>query len=123
MLAPLGGGQTANQKPQGLRNPPAAPKSAPKAQPTPAAAPTQQPTAPAPKVDSTQATLDAAKAARSGWKRDAEESMYEDARVLHRNSYIFIKKVLENTDLTLRDLGYRVSISESTSDSVTLIPR
>ena len=122
MLAPLAGGQTANQNPQGLRKPAATPASTPTAQP--AAAPAETPpAAPAPKVDSTQATLDAAKAARSGWRKDAEESMYEDARVLHRNSYIFIKKVLENTDLTLRDLGYRVSISESTSDSVTLIPR
>jgi len=46
-----------------------------------------------------------------------------ESRILNRNSYIFIKKVLENTDLTLRDLGYRVSVNESTSDSVTLISR
>ena len=127
MLAPLGGGQTANQKPQGLRNPPAAPKSAPKAQPTPAAAQPAAAPAPAPETP----------APRAGFKVGAKElnktrdmnTMFKSARglaedrVLHRNSYIFIKKVLENTDLTLRDLGYRVSISESTSDSVTLIPR
>ena len=129
MLTPLGGGQTTNQKPQGLRNPPAAPKAAPPAAPTaaPKAAPTAAPTTPAPETP----------APRAGFKVGAKElnktrdmnTMFKAARglaedrVLHRNSYIFIKKVLENTDLTLRDLGYRVSISESTSDSVTLIPR
>jgi hypothetical protein len=101
MLAPLAGGQTAKQKPQGLRTPPAAPKAAPKA------APVSQDDA-----REKQRVADLI-------KRESNES----SRVLHRNSYIFIKKVLENTDLTLRDLGYRVSISESTSDSVTLIPR
>ena len=103
MLAPLAGGQTAKQKPQGLRTPPAAPKAAPKAK----AAPVSQDDA-----REKQRVADLI-------KRESNES----SRVLHRNSYIFIKKVLENTDLTLRDLGYRVSISESTSDSVTLISR
>jgi hypothetical protein len=103
MLAPLKGGQTANQKPQGLRNPPAASKAAPKAAPAATPAPAADP--------------DAAR------EQKRIDDLIRESRVLHRNSYIFIKKVLENTDLTLRDLGYRVSISESTSDSVTLIPR
>ena len=101
MLAPLAGGQTANQNPQGLRNPPKVKNKKPGTPtPTPAADP------------------DAARE-----QKRVDDLIQRESRVLHRNSYIFIKKVLENTDLTLRDLGYRVSISESTSDSVTLISR
>jgi hypothetical protein len=125
MLAPLSGGQTANQKPQGLRNPPAAPKAAP----SPAAAAPAAP-APAPAAGGFKVGADELNSRRKKNQKDADNlammqagrGLAED-RVLHRNSYIFIKKVLENTDLTLRDLGYRVSISESTSDSVTLISR
>ena len=124
MLAPLKGGQTANQKPQGLRNPPAAPKAAPTAASAPAE-PTSTPAAGGFKVGA-----DELNSRRKKNQKDADnlammqagKGLNED-RVLHRNSYIFIKKVLENTNLTLKDLGYRVSISESTSDSITLISR
>jgi hypothetical protein len=124
MLAPLAGGQTAKQKPQGLRTPPAAPKAAPKA------APTVAPAAATPAASGFKVGADELNSRRKKNQKDADNlammqagrGLNED-RVLHRNSYIFIKKVLENTDLTLRDLGYRVSISESTSDTVTLISR
>jgi hypothetical protein len=122
-------GKTAVQNPQGIRNPPKAPPApAPTAPPkaSPAPAPTA-PTAadPAPRkgfnVDLRQSpaqkkTADLLRAAKAS-QQTAE------SKILDRNSYIFLKDVLESTNLTLRDLGYRVSVSESTSDSITLIPR
>jgi hypothetical protein len=48
---------------------------------------------------------------------------YNESRILDRNSYSRLKDLLEKADLNLRDFEYRVSISESTPDSITLIPR
>ena len=42
---------------------------------------------------------------------------------LARESYMFVRAVLENTGLTLSDVGYRVAVTESTSASVILIKR
>ena len=48
---------------------------------------------------------------------------YNESKILDRNSYVRLKDLLEKADLTLRDFEYRVSITESTPNSVTLIPR
>lgn len=79
------------------------------------------PAAPAPKVEPT--TSQETPAQKRTRELGAAGRGLAESRILNRNSYIFIKKVLENTDLTLRDLGYRVSVNESTSNSVTLISR
>jgi len=104
----LATGKTAVQKPQGIRNPPKAP-------PAPAAS------APAPKA-ATSAPQETPAQKRTRELGAAGRGLAE-SKILDRNSYIFLKDVLENTNLSLRDLGYRVSVSESTSDSVTLITR
>lgn len=107
----LATGKTAVQKPQGIRNPPKAP-------PAPVAA-----SAPAPKAATAAPQENPAQKKTADLLRAAKASQTAESKILDRNSYIFLKDVLENTNLTLRDLGYRVSISESTSDSVTLITR
>jgi len=113
-------GKTAVQNPQGIRNPPKAP---------PAPAPTAPAPAPAPVPANKGFKLgpdDLKKAKQDRIDKDRETSAglgYNESKILDRNSYIFLKDVLESTNLTLRDLGYRVSISESTSDSITLISR
>jgi len=105
----LATGKTAVQKPQGIRNPPKAP-------PAPVAA-----SAPAPKA-ATAAPQETPAQKRTRELGAAGRGLAE-SKILDRNSYIFLKDVLENTNLSLRDLGYRVSVSESTSNSVTLITR
>jgi len=115
-------GKTAVQNPQGIRN---TPKASP-APPAPTASTPTAPTAadPAPRkgfnVDLRQ---NPAQKKTADLLRAAKASQTAESKILDRNSYIFLKDVLENTNLTLRDVGYRVSISESTSDSITLISR
>ena len=103
LLNTLSGGKTAKQNPQGLRT---APKAAPKAA-------TADPAA----------AQDAAREKKRVADLIQRESINDLRKVLHRNSYIFLKKVFENCDLTFKELGYRVSVTESTSDTVTLIAR
>ena len=103
LLNTLSGGKTAKQNPQGLQTPPKAASKAAIADPA--------------------AAQDAAREKKRVADLIQRESINDSRKVLHRNSYIFLKKVFENCDLTFKELGYRVSVTESTSDTVTLIAR
>jgi hypothetical protein len=128
MVGTLKGGQTATASPQGLG-----------ATAGPNALQQQQANKKAANIAKRKATDQAAsdaaapiRAAKQKQKKQAWIDREQDSvanpssnesKILNRNSYIFLRDVLENSDLTLRDLGYRVSITESTSDSVLLISR
>jgi ribosomal protein L12E/L44/L45/RPP1/RPP2 len=52
-----------------------------------------------------------------------QKIMKSGAFALERKIYAAVNKLLESIELTWKDLGYRVSISESTSDYVVIVKR
>lgn len=65
--------------------------------------------------------------AKSVLKRSKDPTLQKMAQsgafALERKMYAVANKLLEAIGLTWRDLGYRISITESTSDYVVIIPR
>ena len=94
---------------------------------TPKAAPKAAPVAPPAANKGFKVGADELKQRRQqNIDRDRETTAglgYNESKILDRDSYSRLIDLLEKAELTLRDFEYRVSISESTYDLVTLIPR